>query len=308
LQVYSSFISAEKKLDSQVARFWKLDSLNDETKKMSIEDQKALAMTEDTIKLADDGHYELVIPLKHRPVTLPNNRQLAEIRLHSLKRKLSHDTDLHKKYCQNMDELVANGYSSKVEEAEINKSDGMVWYLPHHAVINPKKLDKVRVVFDCAAKFGGTSLNDKVFQGPDLTNQLIGVLLRFRKEPMAIMADIQAMFYQVRVSVSGRNVLRYLWWPNKDYSEEPDTYRMNVHLFGGTWSPSCCGFALRKVVTNNQAEFLPQTINTVHRNFYVDDCLKSVRDEEQVIKLVKELIEKLAHFIVTYVAVCLRLN
>ena len=267
-----------------------MDSLEDDTKGMSIEDQKALAMMEDTIKLTDDGHYELAIPFRRRPVTLPNNRQLAEMRLHSLKRKLSHDTDLHEKYRQNMDELVANGFSSKVEEAEIDRSDGMVWYLRHHAVSNLKKPDKVRVVFDYAAKFGGTSLNVKVLQGPDLTNQLIGVLLRFRKEPVAVMADIQAMFHQVRVSVSDRDVLQYLWWPNGDFSEEPDTYRMNVHLFGGMWSPSCCGFALRKVVADNQAEFSPQTINTVYRNFYVDDCLKSVHDEEQAIKLVEELI------------------
>jgi len=65
---------------------------------------------------------------------------------------------------------------------------------------------------------------------------------------------------------------------------------MNVHLFGGTWSPSCCGFALRKVATDNETEFSPETINTVHRNFYVDDCLKSVHDEEQAIKLVDELV------------------
>jgi len=44
------------------------------------------------------------------------------------------------------------------------------------------------------------------------------------------------------------------------------------------------------VVTDNQAEFSQQTINTVHRNFYVDDCLKSVRNEKQAIKLVEELI------------------
>ena len=33
--------------------------------------------------------------------------------------------------------------------------------------------------------------------GPDLTNQVIGVLIQFREEPVAMMADIEAMFYQV---------------------------------------------------------------------------------------------------------------
>ena len=31
--------------------------------------------------------------------------------------------------------------------------------------------------------------------GPDLTIQLIGVFIRFREEHVAIMADIEAMFY-----------------------------------------------------------------------------------------------------------------
>jgi len=287
-----NFVKTDLELQRSVEKFWKLDSLEtaiDDTKGMSIEDRRALAEMEDSVSLVD-GHYELAIPFKHRPVTLPNNRPLAAKRLQSLGRKLSHDTDLHEKYCKNMDELVANGYSSKVEQTEIDRNDGMVWYLPHHAVINPKKPDKVRVVFDCAARFGGTSLNDKVLQGPDLTNQLIGVLLRFREEPVAIMADIQAMFHQVRVLVPDRDVLRYLWWPDGDYSKEPDTYHMNVHLFGGTWSPSCCGFALRKVAEDNKTDFSPETVNTVYRNFYVDDCLKAVQDEEQAIELVDELV------------------
>jgi len=69
---------------------------------------------------------------------------------------------------------------------------------------------------------------------------------------------------------------------------------MNVHLFGGTWSPSCCNFALRHVALDNQREFSSDTVNTVLRNFYVDDCLKSVENEEQAGCLVKELTELLS--------------
>jgi len=94
-----------------------------------------------------------------------------------------------------MEEMVTKGYASEVAEEEVNRSDGAVWYLPHHPVLNPNKPDKLRVVFDCAAQYKGTSLNDQVLQGPDLTNQLIGVLLRFGQEPVAVMADIEAMFH-----------------------------------------------------------------------------------------------------------------
>ena len=57
-----------------------------------------------------------------------------------------------------------------------------IWYLPHHPVFNPKKPEKTRVVFDCAAKFKGKSLNDHLMQGPDQTSSLIGVLFRFRQK------------------------------------------------------------------------------------------------------------------------------
>ena len=46
---------------------------------------------------------------------------------------------------------------------------------------------------------GGTSLNKQLIVGPDLTNQLVGVLSRFRKEHIAYMAGIEAIFHQARV-------------------------------------------------------------------------------------------------------------
>jgi hypothetical protein len=108
-------------------------------------------------------------------------------------------------------------------------------------VYHPKK-NKLRVVFDCAAKFGGTSLNDQLLQGPNLTNTLLGTLLRFRQDNVAVMGDIESMFYQVRVSPEHISFLRFLWWKNGDTSGPLIEYEMLVHLFGALmyWN-----FALR---------------------------------------------------------------
>ena len=107
-----------------------------------------------------------------------------------------------------MNDLLEKGYAQEVPDDQIGKSG---WYLPHHPVIHPQKANKVRVVFDCAAMFQGTSLNKQILQGPDLTNSLIGVLSRFREETIAVMADVEQMFYQVLAPVEDCNYLRYLW-------------------------------------------------------------------------------------------------
>ena len=52
------------------------------------------------------------------------------------------------------------------------------------------KPGKTRVVFDCAAKYKGTSLKDHLLTGPDLTNTLLGVLTGFREDRTALSADI----------------------------------------------------------------------------------------------------------------------
>ena len=67
------------------------------------------------------------------------------------------------------------------------------WYLPIFGVYSAKKTNKIRVVFDSSCKFEGMSLNDVLLQGPDLLNRLDGVLLRFRREPYAVVADIEQM-------------------------------------------------------------------------------------------------------------------
>ena len=137
-----------------------------------------------------------------------------------------------------MDNLFVKDYASKIP-LERHEILGTHWYLPHHPVFHPQKPDKVRVMFDCSAKYGNSSFNNPLLQGSDLTNSLVGVLTRFCEEPIAFMSDIEAMFHQVRVRPSDRDALGFLWWPNGDRNSPPEEYQMNVHLFGSASSRSC---------------------------------------------------------------------
>lgn len=129
------------------------------------------------------------------------------------------------------------------------------------------------MVFDCGATFQATSLNAELLQGPDLTSSLIGVMTRFRKEPVVITADIESLFHQVKVPAEDVDLLRFVWWSNGDLSQELVDFRMTVHIFGATSSPSCANFALRKCAEDNEGRFGWQVTEKLLHCFYVDDCL-----------------------------------
>ncbi len=176
---------------------------------MSQNDKKALKIMENSIKL-HNGHYMIALPWKDYPPRLQNNRSLAEQRLNTLKKRLEREPIVHEKYTKFMNDLLNKDYARSVDSEDEDPSK-ICWYLPHHPVLNHRKPDKVRVVFDCSAKYGGTSLNDQLLQGPDMTNSLVGVLTRFREERVAMTSDIESMFYQVRVEPSDCSALRFLW-------------------------------------------------------------------------------------------------
>jgi len=74
-------------------------------------------------------------------------------------------------------------------------------------------------------------LKDVLMTGPDLNNSLLGVLLRFRKNRVAVLADIEMMFYSFEVHKEHRNYLRFLWHKDNDLSKELIEYRMTRHVF-----------------------------------------------------------------------------
>ena len=198
----------------------------------SQEDRKFLNIVKCGIR-HQDGHYEMPLPIRDENLMLPNNRAMAWNRLKPLKKRLESSEAYRQHYVEFMNKVIDNGYTEKVPEHEVTTTERKsIWYIPHHGVYHPKKPNKIRVVFDCSAQHQGESLNSHLLQGPDLTNNLTGVLWRFRLEPIALMFDIEPMFYQVKVPVQQRDLLRFLWWETGDTSKDPQVYKMTVHLFG----------------------------------------------------------------------------
>ncbi|KAJ8418879.1 hypothetical protein AAFF_G00003780 [Aldrovandia affinis] len=87
---------------------------------------------------------------------MPNNQRVAEQRALNLRRKFIKNSQFQADYSVFMDDIIAKGYAVKVPSEELSRSDGKVWYFPHHGVYHPKKW-KIRVVFDSGTSYQGTT-------------------------------------------------------------------------------------------------------------------------------------------------------
>ena len=261
------------------------ERLVDDTPQRSKEDQQFIDMLSVSTTFVD-GHYQVGLPLKSNDVVFPNNRPLAEQRAAHLRRRFMKDEVFKEEYKDVMSKMISKGYAEEVPSESKERNDGKVWYIPHHGVHHPRK-GKLRVVYDCGATYKSASLNKELLQGPNLTNNLVGVLSRFRSEPVALMADIESMYYQVKVPVNERDMLRFLWWRDGDINSPLCEYRMTAHIFGAVSSPACAIYALNKV-----ADEVDDNIGDVIRdNFYVDDLLCSTGSESSAINLADGLME-----------------
>lgn len=193
-----------------------VDSLHNDKQEYSHEQNLFMSKVKSSIKHLENGHYQISLPIKSENIKLPDNKSQALQRLHHLKGKFVKDHKLYTDYKTFIDNMLSEEYAVKVKPQFYHGQVGRVWRIPHHSVYHPRKSDKIRVVFDCAARFKGTLLNDNLLQGPDLANSLIGVLSRFRMQPIALMGDITAMFHQVHMPQPDRDLCRFLWWKDGD--------------------------------------------------------------------------------------------
>lgn len=129
--------------------------------------------------------------------------------------------------------------------------------------------------------------------GPDLTNGLLGVLLRFRQQPIAVMADIQRMFYCFKVKEQHRDYMRFLWHKDNDVEKEIIEFRMCVHVFGNSPSPAVATYGLRRTAEIAENQYGHDVRKFAEKNFYFDDALTSLSSPKEAISLLKRTLEAL---------------
>ena len=182
--------------------FWEIESYGTELCDRIVcteEEKVALEKVSSSVRY-NNGRYSVAVPWKKQRPQLPNNRQMAESCLLTTERNLKKKEVVEKEYQKTIETYVEKGYLRKVPETKTPPPE--IWYLPHFPIVKmSKSTTKVRIVFNCSARCNGVSLNDVIHARPKLQRELFDILIRFRRNPVALVCDIQEMCLQIEIEV-----------------------------------------------------------------------------------------------------------
>ena len=138
--------------------------------------------------------------------------------MQSLEKRLARNEDLKTKYQKTVKQYIYDNHATKISPEDLTPEKAsatlIINYNPHHAVLNQCKPDKVREVYDAAARYRNSSLNDHLLKGPDLLKNLVSIVIRFRLGQFAVTKDIEQMFHHLQVRKDDQDALQFLWREN----------------------------------------------------------------------------------------------
>ncbi|XP_050546117.1 uncharacterized protein LOC126908248 [Daktulosphaira vitifoliae] len=200
-------VSLTTSIETLIEKFWQIEEPAAAPLRFT-EDGQCEAIFMEEMYREYNGQY--VVPLPFRSVSsdrlFPGMREVALRRFYQLEGRLQRDRLLHEAYKKFMREYEELGHMSRSEEPG-------EYFIPHHAVHKMVGDEvKLRVVFDASARCqDGYSLNDKLFVGPKLQQDIVDVLSGFRIHQIAFTTDICKMYRQIKVHDQYKGYQHILW-------------------------------------------------------------------------------------------------
>ncbi|CAI6364177.1 unnamed protein product [Macrosiphum euphorbiae] len=278
-------IRTEPSLDKLLHRFWTVEEPVVKPIPFT-EEQKCEDWFVRTTRRDESGRYIVTFPFKSDPCILGGSRTMALSRFLNLERKLQVNDELYAEYRAFMDAYIKLGHM------HLATLPGK-YIIPHHAVVKSVNDSiKLRVVFDASARTSsGSSLNDIVFTGQKLQQDISTLLMSCRLQRYMFTADICKMYRQIKLSHSDQQYQHILW---RDCPSDPlQEYALSTVTYGVACSPFQAIRVLHQLEADEGAKF-PATKNVLTAQTYVDDIITGAQSVESVLTLQNQLCNLLA--------------
>ncbi|UYV82108.1 hypothetical protein LAZ67_21000879 [Cordylochernes scorpioides] len=291
-EVCNLSLQTEPELEFVLKRFWETESVP--SPDLCTQDEDCESLFSNNHGRDSHGRYWVKLPFRqHRPL-LGESREKALRRFFLLERKLCKNVKLYDQYRGFMKEYEHLNHMERVPIAEVKRELCRCYYMPHHPVIREQSTTtKMRVVFDASAKSeNNVSLNQFLHKGPKIQQDVFFILLRFRTYPVAITADIEKMYRQIKIHPEDADYQRILWRPSP---EEPVVdYRLLTVTYGTTSAPFLAMRTLQQLA-EDEGQNYPEASRVTLNDFYVDDLLtgaQTIAETKELIDQLKDLMKK----------------
>ncbi|XP_075151025.1 uncharacterized protein LOC142225133 [Haematobia irritans] len=282
----------ETALNEQLERFWKLEEppcVN----KMTPEEEYCEELYRRTTRRSPNGRF--IVGLPFRPQYI-EGKGLGLSRTKAVRQFLRNEASLLRKPdMKPMYDAVIEEYKSLGHMVRIDRSTegGSEFYLPHHAVIKPERIStKLRVVFNASCPTSsGLSLNDTLYPGPVLQNDLMLLIIRWRFYRYVFNGDIEKMYRQILLDDRHTKFQRIVF--RTDPRADVQDFEMKTVTFGLNCAPFLAIRTLLQLASEIEKE-LPLAAKILRHMMYVDDALAGAHEVSLAIKARDQLISALS--------------
>lgn len=289
--MHASMFTIPTSTDNILQSFWEQEELSPRTL-LSPEDKYCEDLYQTTTTQDTSGRYIVNLPLQiDKLKDLGNSFNTAYRCLLQLESRMQKDTNLYTQYKAFIREYIQLGHAHYIEN--FLSTDRHAYYMPHLAVIKPDSVTtKLRTVFNASAKTStGISLNDIMYEGPNIYNNLFEVILRFRLYKYAFSCDIVKMFRAISLNPEQTSLQRVLWRDSK--SEPLKCLEVNRVCYGTKCAPYLtCRTLMHLADTHTSTHKL--AADCIHSSGYMDDYLCGSQSLDQCLQLCTELVDLLS--------------
>ncbi|XP_075151077.1 uncharacterized protein LOC142225183 [Haematobia irritans] len=292
---FASWVTSNDSLNEDVRKFWEIEEVAT-VKPISDSDAWCDEFYQKTTKRLENGKYVVRLPFRQDlppEMSLGPSRRSALGQFLRMEKTLKNSKELEAEYIKVLSEywdLNHMELSSSNETFENNRYT--TYYLPHHAVIRPESSStKVRVVFNASKKTStGVSLNDVLYTGPTLQNDLMLIILRWRFYQFVFNGDIEKMYRQIYVDEEDRSFQKILF--RKSPAEKIQDYCLKTVTFGVSCAPYLAIRTLLQLAEDGKVTH-PVAASILENQVYVDDILSGGHTILEAQSYIMELIDLL---------------
>ena len=143
-----------------------------------------------------------------------------------------------------------------------------------------KETTKVRVCLDAKSKYRNVSLNDALLKGKLEMPDIMQIITRFRVGKVAMIGDIQKMFWQIRLHPDDQQYHGVIW--------KGKSFVFTRVSFGGKPSPPIADESMIKIAHEGKTDY-PLAADAILDNRYMDDIAKGSDNPETMEHMKNEL-------------------